>query len=87
MLFRYGIQGNGNLFLNHVGKIIIAFPSYDVAKIIKEVICAVYYLHNMDPPIIHRDIKLENALIDKNGVAKLTDFLILVDQITSIVKK
>ena len=65
---------NGNLFSQPCWKNNHCFPSYDVAKIIKEVICAVYYLHHMDPPIIHRDIKPENVLIDKNGVAKLTDF-------------
>ena len=64
----------GNLFSqpswlkNHM------FTSFEVAKIIKEVICAIYYLHNMNPPIIHRDIKPENVLIDKDGIAKLTDF-------------
>ena len=65
---------NGNLFSQPSWKNNHCFTSYDVAKIIKEVICAVYYLHNMDPPIIHRDIKPENVLIDKDGVAKLTDF-------------
>ena len=65
---------NGNLFEQPAWKNNKCFPSSDVAKIIKEIICAVYYLHNMDPPIIHRDIKPENVLIDKNGVAKLTDF-------------
>ncbi len=65
---------NGNLFSQPCWKNNKCFSSYDVAKIIKEVICAVYYLHNMDPPIIHRDIKPENVLLDKNGVAKLTDF-------------
>ncbi len=65
---------NGNLFEQPAWKNNKCFPSNDVAKIIKEIICAVYYLHNMDPPIIHRDIKPENVLIDKNGVPKLTDF-------------
>ena len=65
---------NGNLFEQPAWKNNKCFPSNDVAKIIKEIICAVYYLHNMDPPIIHGDIKPENVLIDKNGVAKLTDF-------------
>ena len=65
---------NGNLFSQPAWKNNHCFLSFDVAKIIKDVICAVYYLHNMDPPIIHRDIKPENVLIDKNGVAKLTDF-------------
>ena len=45
-----------------------------VATIIKDVISAVYYLHNMKPIIIHRDIKPENVLLAENLVAKLTDF-------------
>jgi len=65
---------NGSLFSQPFWIKNKCFPSNEVAKIMKDVICAVYYLHNMDPPIIHRDIKPENVLIDKNGVAKLTDF-------------
>ena len=45
-----------------------------VAGLIKDVICAVYYLHNMNPPIIHRDIKPENVLLGDKMIAKLTDF-------------
>ena len=45
-----------------------------VASLIKDVISAVYFLHNMDPPIIHRDIKPENVLLADGMVAKLTDF-------------
>ena len=45
-----------------------------VASLIKDVISAVYYLHNMNPPIIHRDIKPENVLLGDRMVAKLTDF-------------
>ena len=40
----------------------------------KGLISAVYYLHNMKPPIIHRDIKPENILLDNNFKAYLTDF-------------
>ena len=65
---------NGNLFEQASWKNNKCYSSYDVAKIIKELICAIYYLHNMNPPIIHRDIKPENILIDKNGFVKLTDF-------------
>ena len=45
-----------------------------VATIMKDIISAVYYLHNMNPPIIHRDIKPENILLNDGLVAKLTDF-------------
>ena len=44
------------------------------ANIVVELVCALYYLHNMNPPIIHRDIKPENLLLDNDGHLKLTDF-------------
>lgn len=34
---------------------------------------ALVYLHSQEPPIAHRDIKLENVLINK-GVFKICDF-------------
>ena len=45
-----------------------------VASILIDIISAVYYLHNMNPPIIHRDIKPENVLLGENNIVKLTDF-------------
>ena len=47
---------------------------YLVANILRELISAIYYLHNMNPPIIHRDIKPENILLINNSQIKLTDF-------------
>ena len=45
-----------------------------VASIMKDIISGVYYLHNMNPPIIHRDIKPENILLNDGLIAKITDF-------------
>ena len=45
-----------------------------IASIIKDVISAVYFLHHMQPKIIHRDIKPQNVLLNKELSAKLTDF-------------
>ena len=45
-----------------------------VASIVRDVVRAVYYLHNMVPIIIHRDIKPENILLDENYNAHLIDF-------------
>ena len=45
-----------------------------VASLMKGVISAVYFFHNMNPPIIHRDIKPENVLLSEKMEAKLTDF-------------
>ena len=65
--------GKGSVY-NLINKQKISFSTQQVASIIKDVISAVYFLHNMDPPIIHRDIKQENVLLTENDVAKLTDF-------------
>jgi len=45
-----------------------------IASVMKDLINAVYYLHNMKPTIIHRDIKPENVLLDQKFKAYLTDF-------------
>jgi len=45
-----------------------------VASLMKDVISAVYFLHNMHPPIIHRDINPENDLLAEGLVDKLIDF-------------
>ena len=45
-----------------------------IASVMKDLLSAVYYLHNMKPVIMHRDIKPENILLDENNKAYLTDF-------------
>lgn len=50
------------------------FDASTVAHFMRDLICSIYYLHNMEPPIIHRDIKPENVLLNENNKIKLTDF-------------
>ncbi len=63
---------NGNLY-SYMKKNKLIEPS-KVASFMKDLISAIYYLHNMSPPIIHRDIKPENILLNENNIIKLTDF-------------
>ncbi|TMW69760.1 hypothetical protein Poli38472_001916 [Pythium oligandrum] len=39
-----------------------------------DVVEALVYLHSFDPPIIHRDVKARNVLLNETYVAKLSDF-------------
>ena len=38
----------------------------------RQVICGLGYIHSLG--VIHRDIKLENILLDNEGVVKIADF-------------
>jgi serine/threonine protein kinase len=46
---------------------------YKCKKIFRKICKVIYYCHNLDPPIIHQDLNLDNILIDKNNNIKLTD--------------
>lgn len=47
-------------------------PIIECTKLFTQIVGAVYYAHSLN--CVHRDLKLENILLDKNGNAKLTDF-------------
>lgn len=48
-----------------------------IKNVIVEQICKAFaFLHNQENPIIHRDIKLENILINKNGQIKICNFAV-----------
>ncbi|SCV05807.1 LANO_0H15610g1_1 [Lachancea nothofagi CBS 11611] len=47
-------------------------PLPECSQLFSQIVGAVYYAHSMK--CVHRDLKLENILLDKKGQAKLTDF-------------
>eukprot|EP01059_Diplonema_ambulator_P014338 TRINITY_DN25212_c0_g1_i1.p1 TRINITY_DN25212_c0_g1~~TRINITY_DN25212_c0_g1_i1.p1 ORF type:complete len:333 (+),score=139.87 TRINITY_DN25212_c0_g1_i1:36-1001(+) len=64
---------HGDLF-NYFGDALGHMKEEDVAFYIKQAALALAYLHKHDPVVIHRDLKLENCLIDSNRNLLLADF-------------
>lgn len=46
----------------------------EILNIMYDVTIGVAMCHHLQPPLIHRDIKIENVLIDSKGTYKLCDF-------------
>ncbi|KNC49867.1 TKL/DRK protein kinase [Thecamonas trahens ATCC 50062] len=45
-----------------------------VLRLAHEAALGVAYLHGLRPPVIHRDLKSENMLLDESGTVKVADF-------------
>jgi serine/threonine protein kinase len=43
-------------------------------RIAHDIACAVEHLHSLTPPMLHRDLKTANVLLDASGNAKVADF-------------
>ena len=65
---------NGNLFefLHMVRDNKISYK--DARRIALEIAYGMNYLHGFRPPIVHRDLKSMNVLLDRNCTVKLADF-------------
>jgi len=50
------------------------YPWSDKIQSIQSIVFGLAYLHSFDPPIIHRDLKSRNVLLDSEKGTKLTDF-------------
>jgi hypothetical protein len=66
---------NGNLFdYIHASSKRFTIKNKDRLKIALEIARGVNYLHSFNPPILHRDLKSLNILLDKNLTVKIADF-------------
>lgn len=56
--------------IRNVGK----FTEEEAWRLIRDVASGLSWLHNMNPPVIHQDIKPDNVMIGENGDFMITDF-------------
>ena len=58
----------------NIGNMVGKMSEEEAWKLIRDAASALAYLHSMNPPILHQDIKPANILLSDNGDYMLTDF-------------
>ena len=58
----------------NIGKMVGRMTEEEAWKLLRDCASALDYLHSMNPPILHQDIKPANILLSDNGDYMLTDF-------------
>jgi len=52
----------------------VEFTPQLIHKVCVETTCGLNYLHHLNPPVIHRDLKSHNLLVDSDWTVKVCDF-------------
>lgn len=68
LVLPYCKKGSSELLIGH------KFTNDEIWKYIQDVASGLAYLHALDPPIVHQDVKPANVLLDDTGNFALTDF-------------
>lgn len=55
-------------------KLVGKFSEVDAWRLLRDVASGLAWLHGMNPPVIHQDIKPDNVMIGENGDFMITDF-------------
>ena len=58
----------------NIGKMVGKMDEEEAWKLLRDCASALAYLHGMNPPVLHQDIKPANILLNDNGDYMLTDF-------------
>ena len=58
----------------NIGKMVGKMDEEEAWKLLRDASSALAYLHAMNPPVLHQDIKPANILLNDNGDYMLTDF-------------
>ncbi|AET38813.1 Ark/Prk/Nak family serine/threonine-protein kinase Ecym_3323 [Eremothecium cymbalariae DBVPG len=72
LLMEYCSRGGLISFMNT--RLQDRLKEFEVLRIMNQVVQGILAMHALQPPLIHRDIKIENVLIAENGDCKVCDF-------------
>jgi serine/threonine-protein kinase CTR1 len=68
---------DGGNFYQALGRTELSLPVHKRITVVRQIAAAVHYLHSLNPPVVHGDIKSMNVMLsdsNSDGYAKLADF-------------